>query len=92
MYMRVTRFTERDQIRSVVGSTITKRNLVMDLFCFHEDPAGKTLFTYWMLQCVLVSDPLPCSSVFLLYLFVPAVLLVVTVDLGLVPWAVSVLG
>jgi len=40
-----------------------------------------TRLTEWMLGCILISDPLPCTSISTLGLLVPAILLIITIDL-----------
>jgi hypothetical protein len=62
---------------------------MMDLFGFHDDPTLKTQLTKGMLGCVLITDPLPSSSVSLLRSFIPAVLFIIAVDLLLMLRAVS---
>jgi len=89
MYLRVTRLAQRNQIAPIVRATFTQRLLVVNLFRLHDNSTFKTRLTKWMLRCVLITDPLPCSAVSLLRSFIPAVLFIIAVDLLLMLRAVS---
>ena len=89
MYLRVTRLAQRDQIVPIVCATFTQRFLVVNLFRLHDNSTIKTQLTEWMLGCILISYPFPCTSISTLGLLVPAILLIITVDLLLMLRAVS---
>ena len=77
----MTRLTQRDQIVPIVSATFTQRPLMMNLFCRHDDSTIKTQLTKGMLRSILVTDPLPCTTISFLRSFISAVLFIVTVDL-----------
>ena len=54
---------------------------MVDLFSRHDNSSLKTQLTEGMLRSILVTDPLPCTTVSFLRCFIPAVLLIITVDL-----------
>jgi len=85
---RVTRLAQRDQIVTIVCATFTQRFLMMNFLCFHDDPMLKTQLTEWMLGCVLISDPLPCSAISLLCSGITPILFIITIDLLLMLRAV----
>ncbi len=89
MYLRVTRLAQRGQIAPIVCASFTQRFLMMDLFGLHDDPTFKTQLTEGMLGCILISDPLPCTTISSLRGFVSSVLLIITVDFLLMLLAVS---
>ncbi len=72
MYLRVTRLAQRDQIASIVSATFTQRLLVVNLFSLHNDSTLKTQFTEGMFRGVLISDPLPCTTISSLRGFISA--------------------
>ena len=75
----MTRLAQRDQVTAIVRATFTQRQLVVDLFRRHDNPTLKTQLTEGMLRSILVTDPLPCTTVSLLRRLISAVLLIVTV-------------
>ena len=85
----MTRLAQRDQITTIVRATFTQRLLMVYLFSRHDDSTIKTQLTEWMLRSVLVTDPLLCTTVSFLRGFIPAILLIITVDLLLMLWAVA---
>ena len=64
MYARVTRLAQRDQVTAIVCTTFTQRQLVMDFFSRHDNSTFKTQLTERMLRSVLVTDSLPCTTVY----------------------------
>ena len=75
---------QRDQVAPFMRAAFRKRQLVVDLFRRHDESTIKTKLTEWMLRSVLITDPLPCRTVFFLRGFVPAVFLIAAVHLLLV--------
>ena len=70
-------------------ATFTQWLLVVDFFGLHDNSTLKTQLAEGMLGCILISDPLPCTTISSLRGFVSAVLLIITVDLLLMLRAVT---
>ena len=81
VYSRVTRLAQRDQIAPIMRATFTQRLLMVYLFSRHDNSTFKTKLAEGMLRSILVTDPLPCTTISFLRSFIPAVLLIITVDL-----------
>ena len=75
----MTRLAQRDQVTSIMCATFTQRQLMVDLFSRHDNSTFKTHLTEGMLRSILVTDPLPCTTVSLLRRLISAVLLIITI-------------
>lgn len=88
----MTRLAKCNQITAIVCTTFTQRLLMMNLFCRHDDPTGKTQLTERMLCSIFITDPFPCSTVSLLGSFIPSILLIVMIYCALMLRAISPIG
>lgn len=79
MFMGITRFTQRNQITAIMRTTFTQRQFVVDLLRWHDNSTFKTPLTKGMLRSILVTNPLPCTTISPLRRFISGVLLIITV-------------
>ena len=84
----MTRLAQRDQIAPVMRATFTQRLLMMDFLSRNHHSALKAQLTKWMLQHVLITDPLPRPAVTLLCPGITSVFLILTIDFALMLRAV----
>ena len=79
MNLWMTRLTQRNQITPIMCATFTQRLLVVNLFHRNCKSTFKTQLTERMLRSILITYPLPCTTITAFGLLISNEFLIVTV-------------